>query len=158
MISTIPHLATAWTGNEKEADMGWGKNIGIGCAGLLAVVVILVVVLFFAVRTLTAGPEQVARDFLDAAAAGDYARAHGFFSVPLKEKQPLDVFTETVKANPALFAIADTTFTDRSVDTTGARLSGTVTLKAGTKVPASFSLVEENKTWRLLSYHLGSKE
>jgi hypothetical protein len=138
--------------------MGWGKKIGIGCAGILAVVVILVVVLFFAVRTLTSGPEQVARDFLDAAAAGDYARAHGYFSAPLKEKQPLDVFTEAVKANPTLFAIADTTFTDRSIDTAGARLSGTVTLKAGTKVPASFRLVEENKAWKLLSYHLGSAE
>ncbi|MEI6667070.1 MAG: hypothetical protein WCP29_02860 [Acidobacteriota bacterium] len=138
--------------------MGWGKRIGIGCGALLVLVIVGVVILFFTVKTLTAGPEQVVRSFVDAAAAGDYARAHDYFSVPLKESQPLAAFTATVKANPSLFAIASTTFSDRSIDTSGAKLGGTVTLKAGTTVPASFSLVQENGTWKLISYHFGSKD
>jgi hypothetical protein len=144
--------------SDQEGHMGWGKRIGIGCGAVLMLVVVLVAVLFFTVRTLTAAPEQVVREFVDAAAAGDYARAHGYFSVPLKESQSLETFTATVKANPSLFAIASTTFSDRSVDTSGAKLAGTVTLKAGTTVPVSFGLVQENGSWKLISYHFGSKD
>ena len=106
----------------------------------------------------TAGPEQTVQDFLAAAAAGDYAAAHDYFAVPLKEKQPLELFIKGVKQTPSLFDIADATFTDRSIDmTTGAKLSGSVTLRSGTTVPASFQLVKEGDKWKLIAYHLGSE-
>jgi hypothetical protein len=35
-------------------------------------------------------------------------------------------------------------------------LSGTVTLEAGTTVPASFQLVKEGDQWKLIAYQLGS--
>lgn len=138
--------------------MGWGKKLGIGCAAAFAGFVVLIVVIFLVVQRMTAGPEQVVRDFLDAAAAGDYAKAHGYFSVPLKEQQPLEAFSAAVRNNPSMFSVADMTFTDRSIDTNGAKLSGHITIKAGTKVPASFSLVQENGEWKFIAYHLGSTE
>ena len=93
--------------------------------------------------------------FLTAAAAGDYAAAHEFFSAPLKEAQPLEKFTAIATSNPSLFQVKDTTFSDRSVDLSGAKLAGTATLAAGTEVPASFNLVKENGAWKLLGYRIG---
>jgi hypothetical protein len=138
------------------SNRSWMKWAGIGCAGLILLMMIAGAGLYFAVRSLTAGPEDVARDFCSAAAAGDYGRAHDHFSVPLKERQPLDAFTAAVKATPSLFDIVDTTFTDRSIDLSGAKLAGTVTLRAGTTVPVSFTFVRENDVWKLPAYNIGS--
>ncbi|MGQ0735835.1 MAG: hypothetical protein ACT4QD_19550, partial [Acidobacteriota bacterium] len=56
-----------------------------------------------------------------------------------------------------LFDVTDVSFTNRSVDTSGAELAGTVTLRVGTEMPASFKLVRENDVWKLISYNIGSK-
>ena len=138
------------------AQRPWLKYIGLGCGGLLLVVAAIVAVTFFVVTRMTAEPERVVRAFLDAAAAGDYATAHGHFSLPLKEAQPFDVFVAAARARPSLFAVADTTFSSRSIDGGVTRLEGTATLKAGTTVPVSFSLVEENGRWVLLSDKIGA--
>lgn len=135
----------------------WLKWIGLGCGGLILIGVIAGAALFFVVRSMTAGPEEAARAFCAAAAAGDYARAHDFFSVPLKESQPLDAFTAAAKANPSLFRITDTSFTDRSIDMAGAKLSGTATLEGGTTVPVSFTFARENDAWKLIGYNIGSR-
>ena len=140
-----------------EQKRPWLKWVALGCGGLIVLGVLAGAALFFVVRTMTAGPEQVARDFCSAAAAGDYARAHDYFSAPLKEKQPLDQFTAAARANASLFDIVDTTFTERSIDLAGAKLAGTVTLKAGTRLPASFTFVRENDDWRLIAYDIGAK-
>jgi len=52
--------------------------------------------------------------------------------------------------------VKDTTFSQRSIDTSGAQLSGSVTLTSGTQVPASFKLVRENGAWKLIGYNIGS--
>lgn len=134
------------------------KHIAIGCGGIVVVVVAVVAVVLFLVTRLTAEPERVAREFVDRAAAGDYAAAHDYFSVPLKESQPLEVFEAAVRANPSLFAVQDLSFNERGIDTSGATLSGTATLAAGTEVPVSFHLVQENDAWKLLSYSIGSSQ
>lgn len=137
----------------------WLKYGAIGCGGVIVIAVALVAVIFFTVGRMTAEPERVAREFLAAAAAGDYARAHGHFSVPLKEAQPLEAFSASVKARPSLFDVADTSFTSRSIDEASiAKLEGTATLKAGTTVPVSFSLTRENDAWKLLGYRIGSDD
>ena len=133
----------------------WGRWIALGCGALVVLVGLFVVLMVFVVKRATAGPEEVVHQFLTAAAAGDYAAAHEFFSAPLKEAQPLDKFTAIATANPSLFQVKDTTFNDRSVDLSGAKLAGTVTLEAGTQVPASFELVKENGAWKLLGYRIG---
>jgi hypothetical protein len=135
----------------------WGRWLALGCGGIIVLGALFAGAMYVVVRKATAGPEQVVKEFLSAAAAGDYAAAHGYFSAPLKHVQPLAAFTSMAKANPEMFAITDTTFSNRSVDTTGAELSGTVTLKSGTELPASFKLVREKKEWRLIAYHLGSQ-
>jgi hypothetical protein len=110
---------------------------------------------WFVVMKATEGPETVAREFLEAAAEGDAARAHETFSVPLKQVQPLEDLEAMLQENPSLFATTDATFSTRSVDTSGAELSGTVTLESGTKMPVSFGLVRENDEWKLLSWNIG---
>jgi len=135
----------------------WVKWLGIGCVGLILLAILSGVGLFFAVRTMTSGPEQVARDFCAAAAVGDFAKAHNLFAAPLKESQSLEAFTAEVKANPSLFRITDTSFTDRSIDQAGAKLAGTATLEAGTTVPVSFTFVRENDDWKLIGYNIGSR-
>jgi hypothetical protein len=136
--------------------MGIGKKVGIGCGVVLLGVAALIAVIFVVVKSMTAEPERVVRDFLSAAAARDYAKAHDYFAAPLKESQPLQQFQNSVETTPSLFAIEDVTFNNRSIDTAGAKLSGTVTLKAGTTVPASFELAKERDVWKLLSYRIGS--
>ena len=48
----------------------WVKWVAIGCSGLVVLGVVVGAGIFFVVRKATAGPEQVAKDFLAAAAAG----------------------------------------------------------------------------------------
>ena len=137
--------------------MGVGKNIAIGCGVLMLAFVVFIGAILGFVWMATAGPEEAVRNFLEAAAAGDYAKAHDYFAAPLKEKQSLEEFRNAIADAPSLFAITDTTFNNRSVDTTGAKLSGSVTLTAGTTVPASFQLVKEGDDWKLIAYHLGAE-
>ena len=134
------------------------KKVALGCAGALVVIAVFVVIIFLVVGKMTAEPERVVREFLAAAAAGEYRAAHSHFSVPLKESQPLSAFIENVERTPSLFAISDLGISSRTIDKSGCELSGTATLEAGTRVPASFSLVKENDVWKLLSYNIGSRE
>ena len=140
------------------AERNWLKWVGIGCGSLLVLGIVAGVALFSVVRAATAGPEKVAKDFLAAAATGEVERAYEYFSAPLQESQPLEAFRAAVAANPSLFDVIDTTFSDRSADLNGAKLAGTVELRAGTQLPASFTFVRENETWKLLGYHLGSTD
>jgi hypothetical protein len=153
-IPSAPEMSTP-AAPAPAAKKPWGRWIALGCVGLVVLAALFAALMFFVVKKATAGPEEVVRQFLAAAAAGDYAKAHGFFSAPLKEAQPLADFIASAEANPTLFAVTDTTFNERSVDLGGARLSGTVTLTAGTKVPAQFDLAKENDTWKLIGYHIG---
>jgi hypothetical protein len=105
----------------------------------------------------TEGPEETVKSFLSAAADGDYKTAHDHFSRPLKEVQGLEAFEAAVRANESLFQVVETTFNQRSVDPNGAELSGTLTLRSGTRMAASFKLVKENDAWRLLAYQIGSQ-
>lgn len=133
----------------------WLPKVLIGCGALLVLAVIGIGVFVFIIYKATAGPEQTVQSFLAAAEAGNYAAAHDYFSAPLKNVQPLDVFIESAQANADMFQVADTTFNNRSVDMNGAELSGSVTLKSGTQVPAQFKLVKEDGEWRLISYSIG---
>lgn len=141
---------------DASPSRGWIKWTAIGCGGLIVVVGLFVTLLVFGVRSATSGPETVVKEFLAAAGKGDYAAAHAHFSAPLKEVQSLEAFTAGAEANPTLFDVVDTTFNERSIDLTSATLAGTVTLRAGTEMPASFKLVEENDAWKLIAYQIGN--
>lgn len=136
----------------------WVKYVAIGCASVMVLVAGFVAVVFFTVSRLTAGPEQVARDFVAATTRGDFAAAHTHFSAPLKDKQPLAALEQAAREAPSLYAVTDLSFTDRSIDMKGATLAGTATLAAGTTVPVSFTLVREQDAWRLLAYRFGADD
>lgn len=136
----------------------WLKYVALGCSGALVLVVLFAIAIFLFVGRLTAAPEQVTRDFLAAAARGDAAAAHGYFSAPLKERQPLDALADSLRTSPTLFDVVDVSFANREVDLSGARLSGTATLRAGTRIPVSFRLAREGDHWRLLAYELGTDD
>lgn len=135
---------------------GWAKWIGLGCGAFLLLGLVVGAVIFLVVRKATEGPEQTIQAFLAAAASGDFTAAHGYFAEPLKQVQPIEQFSSVAAANRHLFQVKETTFNNRSVDMNGAELSGTVTLEAGTELPATFKLVRENGQWRLISYNIGS--
>ena len=141
---------------EAPKKTSTGKKIALGCGGAAIVAALLAVVLTVVVKKATAGPEAVVKEFLAAAAAGDYAKAHSYFSAPLQQVQPLSEFQAAARARSSFFQVKDTTFSQRSIDTSGAQLSGSVTLTSGTQVPASFKLVRENGAWKLIGYNIGS--
>ena len=134
----------------------WLRFIGIGCGALLLLSMVAGSLFFLFIRKATEGPEETVKAFLTAAASGDYDTAHGYFSEDLKRVQPLDPFSAQAAAHQQLFQVQDTTFNSRSVDLSGAKLSGSVTLSGGNELPASFELVKENGQWRLTSDQLGS--
>lgn len=143
---------------QPQKKRPWLRWVLLGCGGLTALVVVLVVSMLFFVKQATAGPEEVVQTFLTEAGAGNLEAAHDCFSAPLKEAQPFERFAAGVNANRHLFDVADSSFSERSVDLQGAKLAGTLTLSSGTEIPCSFRLVRENETWKLISYNIGSGE
>lgn len=135
---------------------GWLKWVILGCLVIAVGLAVVIGGIFWGVSKATAEPERVVQEFLAAAAAGDYTAAHNHFSEPLKQVQPYGDFVAMAQAQPHLFQVTHTSFTNRSIDTSGAELSGTVTLADGAKQPASFKLVKENDQWKLISYNIGS--
>lgn len=127
-----------------------------GCGCLILVAIGFGVMLFLGVKAATAGPEEVATAFLEAAGRGDTQAAYAHFSVPLQAAQSYDEFAAGVSNNPHLFQVASTSYTNRSLDLSGAELAGTATLTAGTEVPISFSFVKENDVWKLMGYNIGT--
>lgn len=135
---------------------GWLKWVLIGCGGVVLLAGIIGAVAYMGITKATAGPEKAVKEFLAAAAAGDYAAAHNYFSEPLKQVQPYDQFVDAARSQPQFFAVTHTSFNNRSIDQNGAELSGNVTLQSGTKVPAQFKLVKEQDQWKLIAYNIGS--
>jgi hypothetical protein len=157
MTTAMPDSAQRAPGPAPSpAKRPWVKWVVLGCGLLIALIACFAALMFFVVKKATAGPEATVQGFLSAAGSGDYAKAHGYFSAPLKEAQPLDQFRAAAQRQASMFKVKDTTFNTRSVDLEGARLAGTLTLESGTSVPASFKLVKENGEWRLIAYHIGS--
>jgi hypothetical protein len=152
----IPPAAPPPAAPAPSRKTPWLKWTALGCGALLVLLAAFGTLMYFVIQRATAGPEQVVQDFLAAAGRGDYAAAHEHFSAPLQEVQPFDQFAAAAAANSMFFEVTETTFNNRSVDTTGAELSGSVTLATGTVVPASFKLVKENGAWKLISYNIGS--
>ena len=134
------------------------KWIVLGCVGALVVLTAFISIIFLVVMKATEKPEQVVKDFLKSAGNRETQAAYDHFSVPLKEAQSFDEFAAIIENNYSLFQVTDTTFSNRKVDQNGASFSGTITIAAGTKVPASFTLVRENEAWKLISYNISAED
>jgi len=157
-MTVAPAVAPPPVESGSRGKNAWIKWVALGCGGLLVVVAVFVLLMITVVRKATAGPEAAVQSFLAAAGSGHYAAAYDFFSAPLREAQSLEAFESAAKKQASLFKVRDTTFSSRSVDNAVARLSGTLTLESGTKVPASFQLVEEKGRWKLIAYNIASGE
>jgi len=140
------------------AKKTWLLWVAGGCGCLVLLAAIFAATLFFGVKAGTAGAETVVKSFLDSAGKGRYVEAYDYFSAPLKATQSLETFRTTASENSHLFQVKDTTFTERSVDLTSAKLAGSLTLESGTDIPAKFDLVKENDAWRILNYSIGSND
>lgn len=102
------------------------------------------------------GPSfQAISAFLTAAAAGDSATAHGYFSVSLKDALPLEKFSSDVSAHPELLRTKELRLVKGRGDG-GPRYKGTVVLESGKELPATFDLVREDGMWRISRFKVGS--
>jgi hypothetical protein len=153
-VMTEEELKQAGVGETRRISPvpRWARIAG----AVVLVAAILGGVIFFVVLRMTAEPEQVVRDFLAQAGAGEYAAAHAHFSAPLKQVRSLAPFSAAVQANSMFFKVTDLSFNQRSIDQAGAEFAGTLTLESGTEVPAYFSLVREGESWKLIEYNIGS--
>ena len=150
--------STGPTSTQQPAPAKKRKWIAFGLVGCVLLLIMMggcFAAVWFGVKAATEDAEAVVGEFLSAAEAGDYERAHGYFSVPLKEVQPLDEFEATVRQNSTLFEVEELSFNSRSRDQAGVRFEGTARLKSGTTIPVSFVLAQENEQWKLLSWNLG---
>jgi hypothetical protein len=135
----------------------WLLWVGGGCGCLLVVGALVAVFGYLGIKAATAGAEESVQAFFKAAGEGRDQEAYDYFSGALKAAQSFEEFSTAASNNRHLFKITDTTFNQRSVDTTSAKLEGTVKLEVGTEVPCKFDLVKENGAWRILNYHIGSE-
>ena len=101
---------------------GWARALGVGCGALLLFAALVGTTVTAVVGRASAGPEEEIQAFLAAAGSGDWTAAHGHFSEPLKQVQPLEQFSAIGAANQHLFQIEDTTFNNRSVSVGEAEL------------------------------------
>lgn len=150
-----PSAPAAPPPHHPPAKRGWVKWLFIGCGLILLIIAGMIAAIWFGVTKATEGPEKVVREFLEAAAEGDAARAHETFSAPLRDVQSIEQLQAMMDQEPSLFATTDATFSNRKVDGSGVELSGTATLESGTEAPVSFRLVRENDEWKLISWEIG---
>ena len=59
-------------------------------------------------------------------------------------------FTAFVEGNPILKDIAEHTFSNRSIENSVGKVSGTLTSSTGGVVPVAYQLVKEHDTWKIL--------
>jgi hypothetical protein len=133
------------------------RRFALGCGCLLLAVLVIGAVFYFVLQAGTADAEAAVKSFLDAAGRGEVQQAYDHFSKPLKESQDFYTFSAKVGDYQPLFQVKETTFNDRSIDTSSVKLSGTLTLESGVEVPCSFQLIEEDDgQWRLIAYSISN--
>lgn len=151
-----PSYGGPMAGPPPKSDKKWLVWAAAGCGCAVVALALFGVFMFLGIKAGTAGAEEVVKKFLSATAAERYAEAYECFSAPLKAAQSYEEFASSASNNLHLFKVKDTTFNQRSVDTTSAKLEGSVTLESGTEVPAKFQLVKENGEWKLIGYNIAA--
>ena len=98
---------------------------------------------------------DIIQSFLSLVVQGDYEAAHNHFARPLKDAQPYDTFEAAARNNANLFQARELNL-EKSAGEGGPSYKGTLTLESGDEISASFHLVREAGSWRLMAYNLGS--
>jgi flagellar basal body rod protein FlgB len=138
------------------AKTNWIPWVAGGCGCLVLLAAIIGGLIFFGVMAGTSGAEAVIKDFLAQTASGNHRAAYDHFSEPLKESQSFEDFQALAAAKTHLFQAKDTTFSNRSIDTESAKLTGSLALENGNSVEASFELVKEGEAWKLIAYNIAN--
>ena len=120
-----------------------------GCLIALGVGVVLVAAILLFVFGLTHGAVKSADDFLAQIGAGKIEAAYQETSATLRKQQTLASFEQTVK-ELGLTDYASAFWSSREVKNDRAHLEGSVTTRAGGKVPLTMELVKEADGWKVL--------
>lgn len=133
------------------AQQDWGDMImttwqKIGCAAvcIIALVSVLLGIVFYA----TSGAAEAADEFFAATNAGEYERAQSFTSQRLRQSTTPDDLKAFVEES-GLTDVADTSWSNRSIEGSTGELSGTVTTGSGGTIPMTILFVSENDEWKI---------
>jgi hypothetical protein len=126
-----------------------------GCFGCLGTAVLLVALLAGGVYYMTSGPAAVVRGQLEEIRLGQRDRAYERLSESYRARLSRAEFDALVEAHPAMRNNADSSFWQRSLDTSTARLTGMLTSASGGREPVSYELVKEQGGWRIAAIHFG---
>jgi hypothetical protein len=128
----------------------WLKIVLGIVAGLAVVIGVAVWVALWATSGLI---EPIERQ-LAALKAGNMAAAYEETSEAFRQATPIDSFTAFVEGNPILRDVAEHTFSNRSVENSVGKVSGSLTSSTGGVVPVAYQLVKEHDTWKILNIDL----
>ena len=120
-----------------------------GCLIALGVVLGLAATVLVFVFALTRGAVKSADDFLAQIGAGKIEAAYEETSAILRRQQTFASFGESVK-ELGLTDFASVFWSNREVKNDRAHLDGSVTTRAGGKVPLTIELVKESGAWKVI--------
>jgi hypothetical protein len=76
-------------------------------------------------------------------------------SQAFRQATPLEGFVAFVDGNPILKDVTSRSLPSRSIEDNQGTVSGTLTSSTGGVLPATYQLVKENKTWKIIHIKLG---
>jgi len=130
---------------EKE---GMGKYIALAFSGCLVVALFFGAIFYF-VFHITSGPVDVVNRQLDAIREGDLDKAYSYCSRAFQQSTNLNSFRYFVESHPLLRRAKDFSSPDRQISGSTAKLSGTINVLDGSKLPVEYQMVNENGSWKI---------
>ena len=126
------------------------KNIIALILGMLVIGIIVIVLLFKFVFTLTSGIVETADSFFKAVEQQDYSKAYGYLSEDFQYSISEDNFKSFLESS-ALVNYAGAEWDSRSISNGEGTLEGSVKTKSGGVIPIKLKLVKENDEWKIYS-------
>ena len=122
--------------------------------GIVAGLAIVIGVAIWVAMWATSGLIEPIERQLAALKAGNMEGAYAETSEAFQQATPIDKFTDFVEGNPILKDVAEHTFSNRSLENSVGKVSGTLTSSTGGVVPVAYQLVKEHDTWKILNIDL----
>lgn len=144
---------TASAPTPKKKTSPW-VFVGIGCLGVILLLVITGVLIFALVFSVTSAPVKVVNAQLDAIRAGDFQKAYTYCSEEFKRATSFENFKFFVQQQPSLSNNQRVKISSREIKNDICTLKGTLVSKNGGVTPVKYRLVKEEKRWRILSVRI----
>lgn len=130
-------------------------RIILGClGGFLAFAAVIFGLAFVATQPMA----KAAHAQLKAFRAGNLEEAYSYSSTEFKKAISFEEFKAFTDAYPILVGHASARFNNREVTTDWGALSGRLKSKEGSVVPIAYSMVKENKEWKVFKFELGTSD